>query len=106
MGIRMRHPEIESYPANTFDGGYPEALDEEQAALWEARGWERVVDPEAEVDYSKLKVADLRDLAADQGLDVGPKALKDELVAALEAARTQAYVEASAADAPALIQGP
>jgi hypothetical protein len=106
VGIRMRHPEIAAYPADAFPAGYPEALDEAQAALWEGRGWERDVDPDAEVDYSKLKVGELRDLAAEQGLDVGPRALKDDLVDALDAARTQAYVDASAADAPELIQGP
>ena len=105
MGVRMRHPEITSYPADVFadSGGYPEAADEEQAQLWEARGWIRVADDET--DFNSLTMAQLRalvDQANAEGRDVSPAGrTKADFVDALEADRT-----ANRAETPEIIQGP
>lgn len=99
MGIRMRHPEITTYgDAFASSGGYPEALDEEQAAVWEARGWVRVADDET--DFRALTVPQLRKLVEEAGLDPASNK-KDDLVAALEEARAEGRAET-----PELIQGP
>lgn len=102
--IRMRHPEITTYPPVFGEtGGYPEAADEEQAAIMEARGWVRVADDET--DFNSLKMEQLRalvDQANAEGREVSPEGrTKADLVAALEADRA-----ANRDEAPELIQGP
>lgn len=102
--IQLRHPDIDEYPADVFPNGYPEVATEEEAAIWAAQGWERVVP--ADVDFRKLKVADLQRLveqAQDAGRELSPASnKKDDLVAALEADRA----ETRAAEAPETFTGP
>lgn len=82
MGILMRHPGIDTYP----ESGYPE-MTEEQAVMYEARGWERVPEVEDDPDdFASLKVPELHALVAERGLE--PESNKKaDLIAALEADR-------------------
>lgn len=54
---------------------------EHAAQKWEAAGYKRVV-----ADITKMKVDELRAYAADQGIDLGEAAKKDEILAAINGA--------------------
>ena len=53
----------------------------------------KVEEPEQETPYSKLKMAELRKLAASRGVDVSEAKSKKEVIAILEAAESPEFPE-------------
>lgn len=76
--VRITHPGLEGEETHEC----PRDAFEE---VWKAKGWEIVEEPVTDVDLTVLKVGELKDLAAERGIQVDSSARKDDLIAALEA---------------------
>lgn len=90
---------VPAYP----NGEYPVAINEAQQRQFEARGWEPALVPVA--DLSQLTKDELTAAVESAGLDVPPRAKKDDLARTLTKAKAEVVLDTTQ-EPPAVVVNP